>query len=40
VHAEAGGEERQELRNALLAYCKQDTLAMVKLLEVLYEHTA
>jgi CRISPR/Cas system-associated exonuclease Cas4 (RecB family) len=35
VHAEAGSEERKRLRNALLAYCKQDTQAMVRLLEVL-----
>jgi hypothetical protein len=35
VHAEAGSEERRRLRDALLAYCKQDTLAMVRLLEVL-----
>jgi hypothetical protein len=40
VHAEAGSEERTRLRDALLAYCKQDTLAMVKLLEVLYAHSA
>ena len=35
VHAEAGSKERKRLRDALLAYCKQDTLAMVRLLEVL-----
>jgi predicted RecB family nuclease len=35
VHAEAGSEERKRLRDALLAYCKQDTLAMAKLLEAL-----
>jgi CRISPR/Cas system-associated exonuclease Cas4 (RecB family) len=35
VHAEVGSEERKRLRDALLAYCKQDTLAMVRLLEVL-----
>ena len=35
VHAEAGSEERKRLRDALLAYCKQDTLAMLRLLEVL-----
>jgi hypothetical protein len=39
VHAEVGSEERRRLREALLAYCRQDTLAMAKLLEVLYEHT-
>jgi hypothetical protein len=35
VRAEAGSEERRKLRDTLLAYCKQDTLAMVRLLEVL-----
>ena len=35
VHAEVGSRERDRLRDALLAYCKQDTLAMVRLLEVL-----
>ena len=35
VHAEGGSEERGRLRDALLAYCKQDTLAMVRLLDVL-----
>ena len=35
VRAEAGSEERKKLRSDLLAYCKQDTLAMVRLLEVL-----
>jgi hypothetical protein len=35
VHAEAGTEERRRLKEALLAYCRQDTLAMVRLLEVL-----
>ena len=39
VHAEAGSEERKRLKDALRAYCKQDTLAMAKVLEVLYEHT-
>jgi len=34
-HAEVGSEERKRLRDALLAYCKQDTLAMVRLLEAL-----
>jgi hypothetical protein len=38
VRAATGSEERKRLRNALLAYCKQDTLAMVRLLEVSYEH--
>jgi hypothetical protein len=35
VHAEAGSEERRSLRIALLAYCKQDTLAMARLIDVL-----
>jgi len=39
LHAEVGSEESKRLRDALLACCKQDTLAMAKLLEVLYEHT-
>ena len=33
--AETGGEERKKLRSDLLAYCRQDTLAMVRLLEIL-----
>jgi len=35
VHAEAGSEERKRLKDALRAYCKQDTLAMVRLIDVL-----
>ncbi|MGD1102450.1 MAG: DUF2779 domain-containing protein [Terriglobia bacterium] len=35
VRAEAGSDERRKYRDDLLAYCKQDTLAMVRLLEVL-----
>ena len=35
VRTEAGSDERRNLRDDLLAYCKQDTLAMVRLLEVL-----
>jgi predicted RecB family nuclease len=35
VRAEVGSEERRRLRDALLAYCHQDTLAMVRLVEVL-----
>ena len=38
VHVKAGTEERKRLRDALLAHCKQDTLAMAKLVEVFYEH--
>lgn len=33
VHAEAGSEERKKHRDDLLAYCEQDTLAMVRLLK-------
>ena len=39
IHEEAGSKKKKRLRDALLAYCKQDTLAMVRLLEVLYERT-
>jgi predicted RecB family nuclease len=35
VRAVAGSDDRRKLRDDLLAYCKQDTLAMVRLLEVL-----
>ena len=35
IRANAGSDERRKLRDDLLAYCKQDTLAMVRLLEVL-----
>ena len=35
IRADAESEERKRLKDALLAYCKQDTLAMVRLLEVL-----
>ena len=35
IHAETADEERKRLKDALLTYCKQDTLAMVRLLEVL-----
>jgi hypothetical protein len=35
AHAEVGSEERKRLRDTLMAYCKQDTLAMARLLEVL-----
>ena len=33
IHGGLGSKERQTLRNALLEYCRQDTMAMVKLLE-------
>jgi len=35
VHSKVGSAERKRLREALLTYCKQDTLAMVRLLNVL-----
>ena len=35
VHSDIESAERKRLREALLAYCRQDTLAMVRLLEVL-----
>ena len=34
VHSEIESAERKRLREALLAYCRQDTLAMVRLLDV------
>jgi hypothetical protein len=37
IDGEVDSAERKRLREALLAYCKQDTLAMVRLLEVLRE---
>ena len=37
IDGEVDSAERKRLRAALLAYCKQDTLAMVRLLEVLRE---
>jgi hypothetical protein len=35
IRGQVDASERKRLREALLAYCKQDTLAMVRLLEVL-----
>jgi len=35
IHGQIDEAEKRQLRTALLAYCKQDTLAMVRLLEVL-----
>jgi hypothetical protein len=40
IHGQVDEAEKRRLRTALLAYCKQDTLAMVKLLEVLSRHSA
>jgi len=34
-----GSEERKRLRDALRACCKQDTLTMLQLLKILYEHS-
>jgi len=33
IHGKLGSKEKHTLRNALLEYCRQDTMAMVKLLE-------
>jgi hypothetical protein len=35
VRGDLNAEERQRLKMALLAYCRQDTLAMVRVLESL-----
>ena len=35
IRGQVDASERKRLREALLAYCKQDTLAMVRLREVL-----
>jgi hypothetical protein len=35
LHAEPGSEERRRLGDALRAYCRQDTLAMPRPLQVL-----
>jgi hypothetical protein len=35
IHGQVDAAERKRMREALLVYCKQDTLAMVRLLEVL-----
>jgi len=35
IHGKLDSKEKQALRNALLEYCRQDTMAMVKLLEYL-----
>jgi hypothetical protein len=35
IRADAESEDRKRLKDALLAYCKQDTLGMVRLLDVL-----
>jgi hypothetical protein len=37
IHSQVDDEEKRRLRTALLAYRKQDTLAMVRLLEGLRE---
>jgi hypothetical protein len=38
IRGDSSESERQAKRKALLAYCGQDTLAMVKLLEALQAH--
>jgi predicted RecB family nuclease len=40
IHGQLDENEKQKAREALLAYCRQDTLAMAKLLQVLREHAA
>jgi predicted RecB family nuclease len=40
IHGQLDEKEKKEAREALLAYCRQDTLAMAKLLQVLREHAA
>ena len=40
IHGNLAENERSRLRKALLAYCRQDTLAMVRLLERLDGLTA
>jgi len=35
IHGQVDDAEKRRLRTALLAYCEQDTLAMVRLLDVL-----
>jgi hypothetical protein len=40
MSGEVESAERKRLRKDLLAYCKQDTLAMVRLLDVLREGRA
>jgi hypothetical protein len=35
IRGQVDASERKRLREALLAYCKQDTLAMVRLVDVL-----
>jgi hypothetical protein len=38
IHGQLDENEKKKAREALLAYCRQDTLAMAKLLQVLREH--
>jgi hypothetical protein len=37
IHGQVDEAEKRRLRTALLAHCKQDTLAIVPLLEILRE---
>jgi len=39
IEMKHGSAEWTELRNALLTYCRQDSLAMAKILEVLYQNS-
>ena len=39
VHVEVGSEHRKRFREALSAYCKLDTPAIVRLLGMLQEHS-
>jgi predicted RecB family nuclease len=38
IHGQLDESEKKKAREALLAYCRQDTLAMAKLLQVLRQH--
>jgi hypothetical protein len=38
IHGQLDESEKNKAREALLAYCCQDTLAMAKLLQVFREH--
>jgi hypothetical protein len=40
IHGQLDESEKNKAKEALLAYCRQDTLGMVKLLQVLREHAA
>jgi predicted RecB family nuclease len=40
IHGQLDENQKKKAREALLAYCRQDTLAMAQLLQVLREHAA